>query len=90
MSEAADGRVPASDVVDQLGIRLSTRGGLPTAGVVIVRTIFPNNEVGIAIGTSPTQSWVDNIGLVRAAEMIIQNDMMLHAINAQASNAEDE
>lgn len=76
-------RVPASEVVDQLGIKLTLGDGLPTAGLVIIRAIYPTNEVGLIIGTSNTQSWVDNIGLVKAAETVISHDMLIHTINSQ-------
>lgn len=79
----SDGRIPASEVVDKLGIRLSLQDGLPTAGIVIVRAMYPTNEVGLIIGTSNTQSWVDNIGLIKAAETIINNDLLMHTINKQ-------
>lgn len=75
-------RILAGDIVNDLGIRININGGLPTAGLLIVRTLYPTNEVGLTIGTSTTQSWVDNIGLVRAAEIVIQNDMLLHTIAA--------
>lgn len=73
-------RVPASDVVDQLGIKLNMQNGLPTAGIVIIRTIYPTNEVGLVIGAANTQSWIDNIGLIKAAEVVINNDMLIHTI----------
>lgn len=76
----SDDRVLASEVVDKLGIKLNLQNGLPTAGIVIVRAIYPTNEVGLIIGTSNTQSWIDNIGLIKAAETIIQNDMLIHTI----------
>lgn len=76
----SDGRVPASKIVDQLGIKLKIDNGLPTAGIVIVRAMYPSNEVGLIIGTSNTQSWVDNIGLIKAAEVVINNDMLLHTM----------
>lgn len=79
----SDGRIPASEVVDKLGIRLTLQDGLPTAGIVIVRAMYPTNEVGLIIGTSNTQSWVDNIGLIKAAETIINNDLLIHSINKQ-------
>jgi hypothetical protein len=75
-------RVPASQIVDQLGIRLNIQEGYPTAGLVIVRAMYPTNEVGLVIGASNTQSWIDNVGLVRAAEIVIQNDMLMHTINS--------
>lgn len=77
----SDGRVPASEVVDSLGIRLNLQEGLPTAGIVIIRTMYPTNEVGLVIGTSNTQSWVDNIGLIKAAETVINNDLLIHALD---------
>lgn len=73
-------RVPAGGVVDKLGIQIVSNEALPTAGILIVRSIYPTGEVGLTIGTSPTQSWVDNVGLIRAAEMIVQNDLLVHTI----------
>ena len=71
-------KIPAGDIVNDLGIRINIRDGYPTAGLLIIRTLFPTNEFGLTIGTSSTQSWVDNIGLVRAADIVIQNDMLMH------------
>lgn len=73
-------RIPAGSVVDKLGIQIVSNEALPTAGILIVRSIYPTGEVGLTIGTSPTQSWVDNVGLIRAAEMIVQNDLLVHTI----------
>lgn len=75
-------QTPGSDIAEQLGIKLNMQGGIPTAGIMIVRTLHETNEVGITIGTCNTQSWVDNLGLVRAADIIMQNEMLLHTINA--------
>lgn len=73
-------RIPAGSVVDKLGIQIVSNEALPTAGILIVRSMYPTGEVGLTIGTSPTQSWVDNVGLIRAAEMIVQNDLLVHTI----------
>lgn len=73
-------RIPAGSVADQLGIRIDIEGALPTSGLLIVRTIYPSNEIGIAIGTSPTQSWIDNIGMLRSAEIVIQGSMLVSSI----------
>lgn len=74
-------RMSSAEVVERLGIGINMSSTtIPTAGLLIVRTMHANNEVGIAIGTSNTQSWVDNIGLVRAADIIIQNEMLMQAI----------
>jgi hypothetical protein len=75
-------RVPATGLVEQLGITVNLQDGLATAGILIVRTIYPTNETGLIIGTSQTQSWVDNIGLVKAAETVIANDMLIHTIRS--------
>jgi len=83
-------RVPAGSVVDKLGINIATNEALPTAGIVIIRSIYPTGEVGLTIGTSPTQSWVDNVGLIRAAEMIVQNDLLIHTITGTDSDDDDE
>lgn len=83
MSEQTSG----AKVADQLGITLNMQGGIPTAGILIVRTLHSTSEVGLTIGTCNTQSWVDNIGLIRAAEIILQNDMLLHTIT---SNDDDD
>lgn len=77
------GRTPGGEIADQLGIKLNMQGGIPTAGIMIVRTLHETNEVGIVIGACNTQSWIDNIGLVRAADMIIQNEMLLHTITSE-------
>lgn len=74
-------RMSSAEVVERLGIGINMSSTtIPTAGLLIVRTMHANNEVGVAIGTSSTQSWVDNIGLVRAADIIMQNEMILQAI----------
>ena len=74
--------VPAGEIVDGLDIRVSADYGLPTGGILILRTIYPDNQVGLVVGTSNTQSWVDNVGLVRAAEIIMQNDMLLTTLSS--------
>jgi hypothetical protein len=75
-------KVPAGDIVNDLGIRINIRDGYPTAGLLIIRTLYPTNEVGLTIGTASTQSWIDNIGLVRAADIVIQNDMLMHTFSS--------
>lgn len=76
-------RKSGGEIADQLGIELNMQGGIPTAGIMIVRTLHSSNDVGIVIGACNTQSWIDNIGLVRAADMIIHNEMLLHVLNSE-------
>lgn len=76
------GRVSGAKIAEQLGIEINLRDSIPTAGIFIVRTLYPTNDVGVVMGTSNTQSWVDNIGLIRAADIIIQNDMLMHTITS--------
>lgn len=74
--------IPAGKVVDDLGIRIGHNHGLPVGGLLIVRTMYPTSEVGLIIGTASGQSWIDHVGMLRAAEIIMQNDMLISAINA--------
>lgn len=74
-------RVPAGEVTDRLGIRINIEEAIPTAGILIVKTLYPTGEVGLVIGTSQTQSWIDNIGLIRAADMVIQNDLLVTSLS---------
>lgn len=82
-------RVPAGTIVDGLDITISADHGLPVAGVVILRCMYPSGDVGMVVGTSESQSWVDNIGLVKATEIIIQNDMLIHAITSMRDDPGD-
>lgn len=82
-------RIPAGSVVDNLGIQVAVNEALPTAGILIIRSIYPTGEVGLTIGTSPTQSWVDNVGLIRAAEMIVQNDLLVHTITGMTDDDDE-
>ncbi len=82
--------VPAGQIVDGLDIRVSADHGLPTGGILILRTIYPDNQVGLVVGTSNTQSWIDNVGLVRAAEIIMQNDMLISSISSLRDDDEEE
>lgn len=82
-------RIPAGSVVDKLGIQVAVNEALPTAGILIIRSIYPTGEVGLTIGTSPTQSWVDNVGLIRAAEMIVQNDLLVHTITGMTDDDDE-
>lgn len=77
-------RIPAEEVVAKLGMTLSMGDCIPTGGILIVRSLYPTNEVGLSIGTASTQSWVDNIGLIRAAEMVIQNEMLIHTLTEES------
>lgn len=78
------GRVPATEVVEKLGITLNMSNCVPVGGLLIVRSLYPSNEVGLSIGTASAQSWVDNIGLIRAAEMVINNEMLIHTMRTES------
>lgn len=77
-------RVSATGVVEKLGITISVSDAVPVGGLLIVRSLYPTNEVGLTIGTASAQSWVDNIGLIRAAEMVIYNEMLLHTLRTES------
>lgn len=61
------------DILDGLDVRGQIEtGDLVSDAVVVLKCIDVDGRVGLTIATSKGLSWVDQIGLVSAADMILR------------------
>lgn len=64
------------DLIDSLGVeREDVEGELVAGAVVLLKTIDPDGRVGLSLLGSDGMSWVEKIGMLRAAEQIEISDM---------------
>lgn len=70
-SATDDERRPIGDVIDALGVKATlNEGELAASAVVLLRVIEADGDERLSIAFSEGQSWIERLGVLRAAENI--------------------
>lgn len=74
---------PIGEVIDGLGCATALReGDLAAAAVVIMKVIEPDGSVRLAVTWSDGMSWIERLGMLRAAEhMDLPSDEQLRPLD---------
>ena len=83
-------RNKASDIVDKLSLYVDTQDGVPVQAMLIVRTLHPDGEIGLHLGTSDTATWFDNLAIITAADTIIKTNVEMFVGMNQYNDYLDE
>ena len=80
----------AQEIVDKLSLYVDTQDGVPVQAMLIVRTLHPDGEIGLHLGTSDTATWFDNLAIVTAADTIIKSNVEMFVTMNQMNDYLDE
>jgi hypothetical protein len=68
---------PIGSLIEALGVTYDPDPGeLPCAAVVLLKTVDDSGRVGLSLRFSEGMSWIERLGMLRAAERIELNDIL--------------